>query len=92
MQSHLQFQKTQAERVAQYDCECFGCPDLPMRCRDRFCLTGLVVLSFLDSELGYDFGCTWPRDTKSSFPETELSCGAVQVASLAFQTSAVTNK
>ena len=51
-----------------------------------------VVLSFLVSEFGDDFSRTWPRDTKSSVPETELPVGAVHVASFAFQTLAVTNE
>ena len=50
------------------------------------------MLSFLVSELRDDFGRTWPRDTKSSVPETELSVGAVHVASFAFQTLVVTNE
>ena len=57
-----------------------------------FFLKTLVVLSFLVSELGDDFGCTWPRDTRSSVPETELSVGAVHVATSAFQTSVVKNE
>ena len=51
-----------------------------------------VVLSFLVSELGDDLGCTLPRDTLSSVPETELFVGSVQVTSLAFQTSVVTDE
>ena len=51
-----------------------------------------VVLSFLASELGGDFGRTWPRDTRSSVPETELPVGAVNVENFAFQTLVVTNK
>ena len=43
-----------------------------------------VVLSFLVFELGDDFGCTWPRDTRSSFPETEVPVGAAHVASFSF--------
>ena len=42
--------------------------------------------------LGDDCGRTWPRDTRSSVPESELSVGAVHVASFAFQTLVVTNK
>ena len=60
--------------------------------RIGFCLKALVVLSFLVSELGHDFGCTWPLDTRSSVPETNLSVGTVHVASSAFQTSVVTNE
>ena len=38
------------------------------------------------------FGGTWPRDTRSSVPEAELSVSAVHVASFAFQTLVVTNE
>ena len=52
--------------------------------RIGFFLKTLVVLSFLVPELGDDFGRTWPRDTRNSFPETELSVRAVHVANFAF--------
>ena len=58
-----------------------------MRCKDR-----VLVLSLLVPELGDDFGCTLPRDIRSSVPEIEVSVGAVHVASSAFQTPVVTNE
>ena len=47
------------------------------------------MLSFLVSELGYDFGWTRPRVTRSSVPETELCVGVVQVTSRGLQPRAL---
>ena len=63
------------------------------RCvRIGFFLKALVVLSFLGSELGDDFGRTWLRDRRSWVPETELSVGAVHITSFAVQTPVVANE
>ena len=51
-----------------------------------------MLFFFFFIELGDDFCRTWPRDTRSSVPETELSVSAVHVASSAFQTPVVTNE
>ena len=51
-----------------------------------------VVLSFLVSEVGDHFGRAWPRNTRCSVPEIEVSVGTVHVASFAFQTLVVTNE